>query len=881
MFYISDLNVLVRLLAQTPSSIKVWDPEELIYPDESWMKFKNRENDNFRVLIVMPSSEPTPVNLREESFQLVLNFSGLNLRNTSLQSTEMKYVTSAIGYMRWLYPKSNKSASFTKFLSATTLRMKAIRVGMKILNALKMDAWFYSKNLEVLSAKNLTLAEHIKEFKFDNYSIYLGSQGVNRTALVQGNSAEHGELFLKIPIGIRSNHCIQRERRALNRVKQFDFDFIKLPEVLESNNSEVLVTKALDHSGASVDHFTELHFKAIQEVVSKSVRFYKLSQSPFWLELQNQVAHIKLSKTDNRLKVAIERLFNQLKQTNEFYTCMAHGDFTPWNMFVSQNELRVIDWELADGQYPMLYDLFHFHFQNGVMVQQLNYPQIERVIQAACQNPIVQQLKEVYELDIRVYFQLYLLKSAVKNVLENVYTKHINVQNTMLRDTLIQALEFNCVDLAVNHRQQFIRDFNNELNKYPHAYLKLLTPEIEDLNPSSDLDIAIKKAGVNPLIAFMESHALVKKFSVNKKSFMAVAEILFKDGAFLSVDLIHQFKRRALVYSNIAELITHSVPNSKGYMIPLPEHDFEYAALFYLLNNAPIPGKYLAHYLQFKTREGKPLLKGFKEKFQLEEFTDYEVTNCDSKVCRKVRSKVLSLAMLSGIEGVKNWGDYCVDYLKGILQNKGMMVTLSGVDGAGKSTVIQLVKSELERTYRKKVVLLRHRPGILPILSSFIHGKEKAEYISSVTIPRQGDNKSLFSSVLRFLYYYADYIFGQFFVYFKYSSRGVVVLYDRYYFDFINDASRSNINLSPIWIEKLYTFIFKPDLNIFLYETPEVILKRKKEMNANQITEITKNYRSFFDKMSARNKDYSFRCIRNRNLDQTLTQVFDLYQKVS
>lgn len=63
-------------------------------------------------------------------------------------------------------------------------------------------------------------------------------------------------------------------------------------------------------------------------------------------------------------------------------------------------------------------------------------------------------------------------------------------------------------------------------------------------------------------------------------------------------------------------------------------------------------------------------------------------------------------------------------------------------------------------------------------------------------LPRTGSNKSKLSSFIRFFYYLLDYIIGQWFIYFKYTIKGNIIVYDRYYFDFINDA---NV-LTLIWI---------------------------------------------------------------------------------
>ena len=77
-----------------------------------------------------------------------------------------------------------------------------------------------------------------------------------------------------------------------------------------------------------------------------------------------------------------------------------------------------------------------------------------------------------------------------------------------------------------------------------------------------------------------------------------------------------------------------------------------------------------------------------------------------------------------------------------------------------------------------------------------INGKSitKAEFEAAQKLPRQVSNFGKFSSLLRFAYYFTDYLLGQFYIYLNYTLRGTVVLYDRYYFDFILDSRRSNIN---------------------------------------------------------------------------------------
>jgi thymidylate kinase len=246
----------------------------------------------------------------------------------------------------------------------------------------------------------------------------------------------------------------------------------------------------------------------------------------------------------------------------------------------------------------------------------------------------------------------------------------------------------------------------------------------------------------------------------------------------------------------------------------------------------------------------------------------------NTRMC--IEHAVKKLKMNTGLTGLKHTFNYMLDTIKELLFNTGMTITFSGVDGAGKSTVIENVKTIFDKKLRKKVVVIRHRPSLLPILSAITKGKVAAEQAAASGLPRQGTNTNMVSSLLRFGYYYTDYVFGQFYVYFRYIMRGYVVLYDRYYFDFINDSRRSNIQL-PNWFTKLgYVLLLKPNMNFFLYADATLIRSRKQELSAETITQLTQQYTALFNQLDAGNKTKKYVPIENINLQETLVTIMNL-----
>lgn len=200
-----------------------------------------------------------------------------------------------------------------------------------------------------------------------------------------------------------------------------------------------------------------------------------------------------------------------------------------------------------------------------------------------------------------------------------------------------------------------------------------------------------------------------------------------------------------------------------------------------------------------------------------------------------------------------------------------LSISFSGVDGAGKTTVLRLVKeSLLSRGY--KVTELRSRPSILPILSSFKYGKAQAEHATSQKLPRQGKNKSTIGSYLRFGYYLTDYLIGQVYIYIKYTRRGYFILYDRFYYDYIVDPKRANLKIHERVTRFFLHFIAEPSLNFFLYAPEEIIINRKKELDSETIRFLTKRYISLFSDLGI-NSEITYICIKNIELVDTLREI--------
>lgn len=183
--------------------------------------------------------------------------------------------------------------------------------------------------------------------------------------------------------------------------------------------------------------------------------------------------------------------------------------------------------------------------------------------------------------------------------------------------------------------------------------------------------------------------------------------------------------------------------------------------------------------------------------------------------------------------------------MNGYTFNRGIFIAIIGVDGSGKTTIINTLLKNLNSNSNLNVVTKHLRPGILPPLSSFsLNKKGDSELVGSV-MPHSSKPSGTFGSLFRILYLTLDYIFGYWFYIFPgILLKNKIFIFDRYAYDLEVDPYRFRIKLNKFVIKIFSATIPKPDLVLCLIGDGKVICERKKELSyeetARQINLMTK-----------------------------------------
>jgi thymidylate kinase len=193
-----------------------------------------------------------------------------------------------------------------------------------------------------------------------------------------------------------------------------------------------------------------------------------------------------------------------------------------------------------------------------------------------------------------------------------------------------------------------------------------------------------------------------------------------------------------------------------------------------------------------------------------------------------------------------------------------VLITFSGLDGAGKSTLIEFLQSTLERGRQRVAVLhLNDDVGVYAVLRRMrdrARGGTPAPLEPGIPDPRsqklqrpaargmRGMASRLRTAVvwnksLRRLLYPIDLLVFQCYRTYLEKARGCVLIMDRYFYDTLVDVTNGQRNL---WSRLLERLTPRPTVPILLEITPEESFRRKGEFSIDYLRRRADAYHRVF-----------------------------------
>jgi len=357
--------------------------------------------------------------MKQDDSQIIDYLIRGNEQNNLGKLLSYSYITNPDQTIRWIYPSKLKVPTFLNFYNSSSIRAKIFIIAIKILFALKLSNLIRSDEVFLSVNEGSLLQKILDKYPGYNHSIFTGTVGKNRKIIVELNNGYKSLVFVKVAISNTSEDLIQNEFHVLSKLKRENLTSIYVPTVLAYSEKELLeISNIKPKRYNQPSKLIDVQIVALTQINSINHKHVQWKDMQEKFEIESLIENLKVKVIagngldGQRIDPFIEKLSLLRKTINneESLSCgLAHGDLTPWNMYINHEKLYIYDWELSKETFPVIFDLFHYIFQSEVMINRSDYMHVKKEIERVLGLISTKQLIKKLDVDINVNFIFYLI----------------------------------------------------------------------------------------------------------------------------------------------------------------------------------------------------------------------------------------------------------------------------------------------------------------------------------------------------------------------------------------------------------------------------------------------------------------------------------------
>ena len=311
----------------------------------------------------------------------ILAKSGLYIVERSKRAERLFVISWPDRSIRWMFKSQGTRLGFLAFYPASTLRA---RVGVLVMQLISLCGLIrFMANVHHLDLESDgVISKALKKFDCDAWSLFGGTPGDDRKVVVALYRGRKVVKYLKIPISTKSIQLVEKEYKNVKALGDLNLKRVIVPNV-EQLGEVVVIENVNGGSTITTSDIMTEHLTGLAEVFSKTEKKMSLSsyiEQRCFAETARKIRESaslgsrldseSLVKISNTVIQYLDILDKHLGDTI-LLTSASHKDFTPWNSFVREGKLVLIDFELAElSGVAFGHDLIHYFVQQKIMTKQ-------------------------------------------------------------------------------------------------------------------------------------------------------------------------------------------------------------------------------------------------------------------------------------------------------------------------------------------------------------------------------------------------------------------------------------------------------------------------------------------------------------------------------
>ncbi len=419
---LSDLLILKQIFFTENTNLVILDPDLKlnIDTDKSTMIYLSRAELEEDIASLPPQNVLVNFSVwdlsKYKNHDKIISIIGFNKR-LDKTDTELFYVNNPDESLRWIFPAKNSNPVFLALYNSASLKATIFKKLIRSSYALGIKSWCASGSIFMYRKEKFVEPFAIRGVSFEEWAVFTGTVGADRKCIVTLSKEGACTHFVKVPITRNAQKLVGAEYFHLKCMADFKFEHIAIPEVRKNEDGIVLsnirpnvFTKSRSVQAVHINAILELYEKTIDKKRLQEISAWKTIKKGMPVLTENPTAINDISREKlQAISEHVSNLSHTFESDDRYVVAFAHGDFTPWNMYCTESRLHLYDWELSVPDMPVLFDLFHFNFQNGILVERLKYDEIKKNIERCMEGEEMMLFLKAHKINWQKYYRFYVV----------------------------------------------------------------------------------------------------------------------------------------------------------------------------------------------------------------------------------------------------------------------------------------------------------------------------------------------------------------------------------------------------------------------------------------------------------------------------------------